>query len=377
MTAGGTGLSGRRPGLLVVAALLSLAALLPGAARADTIFGLVDTGELYASGDGGASWTIRSTLPSHDAIALAAGASTTQLFLATESGAFYRSADAGMSWSAVGSVPASDIATMVSRLGTILLIARSGAVYSSDDDGATFTAVGSIPASDVVGSTWWGSHYAVTGAGAVYRSDDGGASWSAVGAVEGVRVVGMVALGGRLYALTSTGDVAKDDDGTGASWNFVASLSQSGMSALARRGVELLASTTSGETAASPDGSSWNWRGAIGQLSVRALGTDDPTTTDVPPGRDGHLFRFAPPWPNPARTHLALSFDLESAAMTTVDVFDTDGRLVARPIAGERIPAGRVTRIWRPTRLAPGRYYLSARVGRRNEIRSFVWLGGP
>jgi photosystem II stability/assembly factor-like uncharacterized protein len=63
-----------------------------------THFGLVDTGELFASTDAGANWTLRSTLRVRDAVALSAGASSTELFLASETGSIYRSDDAGMSW---------------------------------------------------------------------------------------------------------------------------------------------------------------------------------------------------------------------------------------------------------------------------------------
>src|SRR5262245_65748057 len=87
-----------------------LAALSTRAAGADTLFGLIDTGELYASVDGGAHWSFRSALPARDAVALAAGTTSAELFLATESGFVHCSVDAGMTWTAVGSVPASDVA---------------------------------------------------------------------------------------------------------------------------------------------------------------------------------------------------------------------------------------------------------------------------
>lgn len=360
-------------GALAIVSGVLLAALSPSAAGAATIFGLVDTGELYASGDGGAHWSLRSALPARDAVALAAGIASTQLFLSTQSGSFYRSDDAGMSWSAVGAVPAADVAAMVTRFGSILLVSASGSVFRSTDEGVTFNAVGAIPSSDLVGATWWGAHFAVTRSGEVYRSSDGGTTWSAVGDIGGGEAVGLAVHAGRLYVLTSAGDVARSD-ATGTTWTFASTLSQSGMSALVRNGGELMVSTEFGEVAASADGESWTWRGAIGEPFLRTLGSDDPTTTGVAP--EGHRwFSFAAPWPNPARNHVTLLFDLESEARTTVDVFDPSGRLVERPIAGEQIPAGRVTRIWRPTKLSPGRYFLRAQAGNRSQIRSFVWLG--
>lgn len=360
-------------GLAIVSAVF-LAALFPSAARAATIFGLVDTGELYASSDGGAHWSLRSALPARDAVALAAGIASTQLFLATQSGSFYRSDDAGMSWSAVGAVPATDVAAMVTRFGNILLISTSGSVFRSTDEGVTFNAVGAIPSSELVGATWWAAHFAVTRSGEVYRSTDGGTTWSAVGDIGGAEAVGLAVHAGRLYVLTSAGDVARSTDATGTSWTFVSTLSQSGMSALVRVGGELMASTEFGEMAASADGESWTWRGAIGEPFLRALGSDDPTTTGVAP-EGNRWFSFAAPWPNPARSYVTLLFDLESEARTTVEVFDPSGRLVDRPIAGEQIAAGRVSRVWRPAKLTPGRYFLRAQAGDRSQIRSFVWLG--
>jgi len=56
------------------------------AVRAGTLFGLINTGELYVSTNQGANWSIRSALPVRDAVALAAGSSSSQLYLASQSG---------------------------------------------------------------------------------------------------------------------------------------------------------------------------------------------------------------------------------------------------------------------------------------------------
>ena len=110
---------------------------LPGAAHALTLFGLLDTGELYASADGGVNWAIRSTLPVRDAVALVAGATSSELLMASERGSFYRSTDAGNNWTAVGAIPASDVSALVGFQGRYLLLTASGSVYSSTDAGAT------------------------------------------------------------------------------------------------------------------------------------------------------------------------------------------------------------------------------------------------
>ena len=107
------------------AALLVIAAF-TAPAHAATLFGLVNTGEIYASANGGATWTGRAVLPVRDAIALVAGVTSNDLLLATESGSVYRSTDAGTSWIAVGAVPANDVTALVASNGRSLLVARSG-----------------------------------------------------------------------------------------------------------------------------------------------------------------------------------------------------------------------------------------------------------
>ena len=77
--------------------LLSCAVTLPivPIASGSTLFGLVNTGELYSSDTEGASWSVLSALPVSDAVGLAAGDASTELFLVSETGTFYRSDDAG------------------------------------------------------------------------------------------------------------------------------------------------------------------------------------------------------------------------------------------------------------------------------------------
>ncbi|HEY2953958.1 MAG TPA: hypothetical protein VGK89_01770 [Candidatus Eisenbacteria bacterium] len=358
------------PTLVLLFGALGLAA----PAGAATLFGLVDTGELYASASGGASWTIRSTLPVRDAVALIAGASSSELFLASESGSIYRSTDAGTSWAAVGTVPASDVAALLGSPGRLQLLTRSGSVYNSTNNGATWTAVGAITASDVVGVARIDAvELALTMTGSVYRSTDNGASWGAVGTLVVSDAVAIVVFGGEPWVITSTGDLAKSND-AGASWSIVGTLSQVGITSLAASSTELIASTEGGEVAASADGVSWTWRGVIGQLTMRALGSDVPTTTSVEPGspRAGVLLA---PWPNPARDGFHLAIELEHEALVTVTVYDAAGRLAARPIAPERLPAGRIARVWRPSDLPRGSYYLRASIGGRVQSRRVTWLG--
>ena len=157
-------------------------------------------------------------------------------------------------------------------------------------------------------------------------------------------------------------------------WTFVAALSQSGMTALLAAGGELVACTAAGEIAASADGIAWTWRGTIDQLRVQALASDEPNPTAVGFPEAPTAVAFAPR-PNPARGDAWFSFDLARAAVVTVRVVDLAGREVARPLAGEILPAGRSNRAWRPERLPNGVYLLRATIGGREEARRWVWLG--
>src|SRR5262245_4259259 len=76
----------------------------PREAGAATLFGLVNTGELYSSANNGVTWSPLSTLPVRDATALAARLTSSDLFMASRSGVMYRSMDGGVNWNAVGAV---------------------------------------------------------------------------------------------------------------------------------------------------------------------------------------------------------------------------------------------------------------------------------
>lgn len=360
-------------GTIAVAYLLSLAAAAPPAAAA-TLFGLLDTGELYESADAGATWSIRSTLPVSDAIALRAGATTNDLYLVSETGSFYSSSDAGMNWTAIAVVPTSDVVALVPASARLMMLTKSGSIYTSTDMGASWTGVGVIAASDVTSATLDGStYYALTRTGGVYESNDDGVSWSAVGAISTSDAVDIVAFDGDLWVLTGAGDLAKSTD-SGVSWTFVSTLSQVGMTTLIQGENELVASTGAGEVAATAAGDSWSWRGVINQRTVRALATDIPIVTGVGGGPAPSL-AFSAPWPNPANATINFALDLEAGASVRVEMYDMAGRLVARPVDGEFFPGGRTLRTWRADGLEPGIYHLRARVGDRERVRRVAWLG--
>jgi len=57
-----------------------------------------------------------------------------------------------------------------------------------------------------------------------------------------------------------------------------------------------------------------------------------------------------------------------------VSVYDVQGREVARPVVNERL-SGHVTRTWRPQTLPRGIYYVSTKLGGKEQVRKLVWLG--
>ena len=70
-----------------------------------------------------------------------------------------------------------------------------------------------------------------------------------------------------------------------------------------------------------------------------------------------------------------MAIELERAAAVRVEVYDAGGRLVALPLDGVLLPAGRTERLWRPRGLAAGHYFVRARVADRDQVRTITWLG--
>jgi len=306
--------------------------------RAGTLFALVDTGELHASTDGGASWQVRATLPVRDAVALAAGRTSTELYLMTRSGTVHSSTDAGQNWNAVGACAAHDVVAGTLRAnGDLLLLTATGTVWWSVDQGASFTVLTSLVGANHVSLTRdrEGILYALTATGEVTRSADGGTSWEPLGAFNVSDAVEIVSLASTLFVLTGTGEIEKSTDG-GASWVGVGTLSQVHMSGLSTDPASgrLVASTREGEVAISSDGIAWTWVGTINQLVVEALANDQPLSgSGVPEGTSpAARFRVGLPWPNPVAGNVPVLFPffLPSSDTVGLEVYDVRGRLVVR-----------------------------------------------
>jgi hypothetical protein len=364
-----------RAALGAARAAAPLLLVIASAARATTLFGLVDTGELFESADG-TTWSVRGVLPVRDAIGLVAVSSSAELVLASESGTVYRSTDGGLSWSALATLPAWDVRAIgASGSGDVFLATASGTVFRDTGSGAV--AVGAIPASNVTALTRLGiDTFVLAETGEVYRSGDEGVTWSVAGLLPVSNAIAIVALGGDLFALSAEGTVAKCSD-LGATWTVVGSLSQVGMTSLLATTDRLYTTTAAGEVASSLDGTGWAWQGAINQLTVRGMAHDSPALGVDGPAAVARPIEFLPVRPNPTRGAARLLLDLVEAADVTIEVFDAAGRFVDRPLDHERLPKGVTTQLWRPASIAPGAYFVRARFGMREETQSVVVTDAP
>ncbi len=97
----------------------------------------------------------------------------------------------------------------------------------------------------------------------------------------------------------------------------------------------------------------------------------DPTAVPVTPTSG---VSFVGAQPNPARNQVNFALELDHAVSVRITVYDLAGRVVARPVQGDRL-AGRVTRTWNPGGLARGVYYVSTKLGDREQVKKLVWLG--
>jgi photosystem II stability/assembly factor-like uncharacterized protein len=335
-------------------------------APAANLLALVDTGEIYVSADGGATWTGIATVTVSDAVDIYAGDTSSELYFGTRSGAVYRSTDGGATWNAQGTIPASDIVSVAHRVSAeVLALSASGAVYRSTDEGVSFTGIATLVASDCVSLVEQrptGDLYALTETGAVYRSTDDGVSWAGVGVVLSPDAREIEAVGDDLFVMTHTGGIALSTD-DGASWTFVGTLSQVGMRGMTVDGDTLVVGSETGHVATSVGGASWTWQGSVNQLHLMALGTDEPAASGVHAPRPLAL-ALRSVFPNPGAggaQAFVFSLQLGEADRVGLDVFDAAGRRVATVAAREFPTGGAHTLTWSPAGLASGVYFARLR----------------
>lgn len=363
--------------ILVLAALVgsTLAGLSPPAG-ASTLFGLVDTGEIYVSTTHGDSWTVRATLPVHDAVGLRAGLSSSRLTLLSRGGGVWASADAGLSWTAVGAVPASDCVDLVHRSdGRLLVLTATGTVWAASNDGDSFEVISVLTASNCVSLACRtdGRLFVVTRTGEVGRSSDLGISWTTVATLPVPDAVACRSSGTALYLLTATGSAWRSLD-DGESWNVVGVTNQVGACALTVDDGVLTAATQEGHIYRSDDGVGWAAVGSINQLTLTALADDQPAPSAAPEAPRPVSLVMNAPWPNPCPMRngpVRFSFTLNRDEVIRLEVFDLTGRQVAaRPpelFSGDGRQLHQIR--WDPGALPAG-LYLARLIGAHGAARS-------
>lgn len=358
-----------------VLALVVLTAVGTAPARGATLLGLIDTGELYASADGGATWTGLSTLPVRDAVGLQARFAASELYLASRSGVVYQSLNGGLAWSGVGAVAAIDVVDLLVRSdGAVMLLTGSGSLYRSTDQGVSFDAIAALTGSNFISLTQRGDGrlYALTGTGEVYESTDLGVSWIAKSALTVANAMRIRAVGSPIYVMTETGDIARSTDAA-ASWSMVGTLSQVGMRGLVRDGATLIAASREGHVASSTDGAAWTWQGSINQLVLTALATDTPVTTGVAPLPLWGVLALGAPYPNPSRDGAGVfPVQLARDQLVVLELHDLQGRTVARR-GSALLPAGSHAVSWRPAVARAGLYFARLR-GEDGTIAERPWV---
>ena len=210
-------------------ALVPLIAVAP--ASAGTLFALIDTGELHASIDAGATWSVHAAIPLSDGAGLVAGAEPNELFLAGRSGTIHRSINNGADWSMVAAVGASDVVDLVARPERLVILTAAGIAWGVDPASFVITPLGSIPASDLVAlaRASGGGWCALTASGSIWRSLDDGATWAIAGAIPVPDAVAIRARGAELVVITATGLTWRSAD-QGITWVATGTASQTGVS---------------------------------------------------------------------------------------------------------------------------------------------------
>lgn len=351
----------RRRALLLITALSCIATgVAAPPARASNLFGLVDTGELYRSTDGGATWTGHATLPVSDAVGLAASATASDLTIVTRSGSVYESADGGVNWSAIGTITASDVVSFtILPDATVLALTESGTIYESTDGGVSFTGLATITASNCVSIARGplGALYALTRTGEIYESEDAGSTWTPIGSVTVSNAVSIGRKVAELFLLTETGEIYRSMT-YGASWLPVGAITASNMSALISSGGMILASARTGEIYQSAAGTSWAAVGAVNQLNVVSLGSDEPLATGVPVEGSPPRLVVRAPYPNPSSAGVGtFPISLDRPARVRLELYDVHGRLLAARTEAALGPGSHALD-WDPKGLRTGRYYV-------------------
>ena len=173
-------------------------------------------GQVYTSGDAGATWTARET--SRNWSSVASSSDGIRLVAAVAGGQIYTSVDAGATWVARESNRAWQSIASSADGARLAAVAHGGQIYTSTDGGATWTARESSRLWTSVASSSDGTRLVAAGHGSqIYTSSDSGASWTARESVRNWNSVATSGDGSRLVSVVAGGRIHTSTD-AGATW---------------------------------------------------------------------------------------------------------------------------------------------------------------
>lgn len=237
-----------------------------------TLFGLCDTGEMFASCDRGWTWSLYSILPEYDPVAMHAGFAPGEWLLASQGGLVYRSADAGLEWICRGAMPCSDVVSMAMPPdGSLVFLTAGGTVFRSFDRGVSFERSAVIAWADCTDMKALGDGrlLALAQTGRMAESRDA-ILWKDTAALPVGDALCLGLTGDGIFAITSSGRVYRSSTDE-VRWSFLSVLSRPNPAALICDRDALFIAFGDGTVAASPDGRDWEQRGSIGKPGMRVL----------------------------------------------------------------------------------------------------------
>jgi len=168
---------------------------------------LTRSGTLYASSDGGVTFTAIASLTGSNWVSLARGPLVGVLYALTETGEVAESVDFGATWTVKGALAVSNAASIRAKGSELFILTETGEVARSDDAGASWITVGALTQSGMRALLDPGSAtlFAAAETGEIASSADG-ISWSWVGAINQLRVL---ALGADTPTVTGIGETAE------------------------------------------------------------------------------------------------------------------------------------------------------------------------
>ena len=220
------------------------------------IFAGTESGKIFLSTNGGASWEPKGVPCGSPVYSFAAIGSS--VFAGTWNGGIYLSTDNGANWSQVNS--SIKCTQTLAVIGSNLFAGSNTGVYLSTDNGTGWTSASSgMPSGTLVHSllTDGGNLFAGTDTSGVYLSTDNGTSWTKVssGLPYPNHVKSLGTIGGNLFA--GIGVAVYLSTNNGASWTTAGSF-PSEIEALAVIGSNLYAGTrASGVYLSTNNGTNW------------------------------------------------------------------------------------------------------------------------